>query len=244
MLPIVGVVIFVIVVLGIFSMVSDALNSWTPSVDDYGITESTRRRIKLDSRLVTPSKEYITDSGELLYDGVNVRQSMVYFFEKTGVQPYIYITDTINGKENPNSLEIEDFAFETYAELFGEDEGHLLVVLVPFRDYEYDFYTYYLPGDDAWTVFDEEAAAIFLDCMDYYSGGTYDEMLIDTFRETADRIMSAPATVGDSGLSVKTFIWIAVAVVGVVAVVILVRRRKQQPEEPASEEETNPTEAE
>ena len=116
MLPIVSIVIFVIVVLGIFSMVSDALDFWTPSVDDYGITESTHRRTKLDSKLVTPSMEYITDSCELLYDGVNVRQSMVYFFEKTGVQPYIYITETINGKEKPNSLAIEEFAFETYTE--------------------------------------------------------------------------------------------------------------------------------
>lgn len=202
------------------------------------IPESTKKRTRLADSKCTPIDSYITDELNLLLDDVNVRQSMEYFYEITGVQPYLYLTEKINGIANPKASDIEDFAFETYGKLFGSDEGHLLIIYIPYTDYEYDFYTYYLPGDDAATVFDEEAGSILLACLDAFdyrwnsTVRTADETFTQTFRELADRlnIRQAAATVGSTRIPVSTFVWIGVAVVIVVAAVVLLIRRKHEKE--------------
>ncbi|MBQ9082695.1 MAG: hypothetical protein IJY28_04255 [Clostridia bacterium] len=194
-----------------------------------GIPESTHHREKLDSSLVTPIDTYITDETGLLRDDVNIRQSMAYFYEKTGVQPYLWMTDNIDGVKNPTSSQIEKKAFAEYNRLF-RDEGHLLVMLVTYTSDEYLYYMYYLPGDDAWTVFDEEAADIFMATMDEcISESGWDKGLVRTFEATADEMMRIPADQTPSGNGMKYVGWIVLAVVvtGIVAVVVLAVRKKK-----------------
>ncbi len=202
--------------------------STTPS--EPSIPKSSKKRTKLPASQCTATASYLTDDAHLLLDPVNVRQSMEYFYEVTGVQPYLYLTATIDGTQNPDSGKIEDFAFAQYAKLFGADEGHLLVVYVPFQDYEYDYYLYYLPGDNAASVFDEEAGRILLACLDTYTAdATLDEAFTQTFRTLADRlnIREAPATVGSTNLPVRVFVPLAILVILIVAIVVVTTAKKR-----------------
>lgn len=233
------------VIIFLFGAIGSGFSSPTVPEQHYPIysdeiPESTKHREKLDSGLLKPIDAYITDEARVLYDDVNVRKSMEYFYEKTGVQPYLHVTDQINGMTNPKSSEIEAFAFDRYMELF-QDEGHLLIVLVRFKNYDYDFYFYYLPGDDAWTVFDEEAGNIFLAALSAYynEGGNYDKALQQAFTVTADRIMDAPSDTQpgenkpaekEKGISIGGYILVAVVVTAVVAAVILGIRKKKEKE--------------
>ncbi len=210
------------------SVVGSILPDITYQPDD-GIPESTHHREKLDSSRITPIDTWITDETGLLKDDVNIRESMRYFFEKTGVQPYLWLTDNIDGVKNPTASRIEAKAFAEYNRLF-RDEGHLLVMLVTYTSDEYLYYMYYLPGDDAWTVFDDEAAEIFMATMDVcISESGWDKGLVRTFEETADEMMRIPAPEAPSGSSVKTVGWVVLAVVvtGVVTVVVLLIRKKK-----------------
>ena len=41
-----------------------------------------------------------------------------HFYNETGVQPYLYLTDTINGSHFPTEQDLEAFATDLYDELF------------------------------------------------------------------------------------------------------------------------------
>ena len=43
---------------------------------------------------------------------------MKTFYQKTGVQPYLYITDNIDGSQSPSEADVRDFAFSLYDRLF------------------------------------------------------------------------------------------------------------------------------
>ena len=202
--------------------------STAPSESD--IPKSSKKRTKLSASQCTAVASYLTDDVHLLLDPVNVRQSMEYFYEVTGVQPYLYLIDTIDDVRNPDSGKIEDFAFAQYRALFGADEGHLLVVYVPFTDYRYDFYAYYLPGDRAASVIDEEAGRILLSCLDVYTAGaTLDEAFARTFRTLADRlnVREPPATIGGTALPVRVFVPLAILVVLTVTITVLIVAKKR-----------------
>lgn len=51
---------------------------------------------------------------------------MKHFYDKTGVQPYVYITDTVNGSQYPSSSDLQNYANDLYDELF-TDEAHILL---------------------------------------------------------------------------------------------------------------------
>ena len=52
---------------------------------------------------------------------------MKTFYRLTGVQPYLYIADGVNGSNQPSSSEIESYAASLYDQLF-TDEAHFLLV--------------------------------------------------------------------------------------------------------------------
>ncbi|MCL2164974.1 MAG: hypothetical protein FWH55_11440 [Oscillospiraceae bacterium] len=55
------------------------------------------------------------------------------FYQQTGVQPHLNITDNINGSHNPSAAEVEQFINEAYNTLF-TDEAHLLSVFFEYND--------------------------------------------------------------------------------------------------------------
>ena len=165
--------------------------------------------------------DWITeDTEDELIDG------MEYFYDKTGVQPYLWIMGE-EGAEYRSEGSLEELGEARYEELFGEDEGHLLVI---FREYPNESGNYIetvTPGYDAESVvMDEQAEEILLDYLDYYysdSSLSEAEFFSKAFRKSADRIMTKQMSrVGIITIITGAFI----LVIGLVIVAKIRKKRK------------------
>ena len=161
-----------------------------------GIPKSTVDRTKLDSKYVTKT-EYYNDTAGVVRSSTALEKGLRAFYDKTGVQPYVYFTPDIDGDLNPSDAALKAYRENLYSELFS-DGGHLLVV-----SYGYDSsssgyqdlgYTYCY-GVDAKTVFDSEAQEIFDNYVQHYASDLVnyeiglDEFYANVFADTGDRIM-------------------------------------------------------
>ena len=187
---------------------------------DYDVTSSTIQREPLPAGSVTETG-YYTDELNWIKNSTKLTSGMKNFYQKTGVQPYLYITDSVDGNHYPTAAELETFANQKYDELF-TDEAHLLLI---FFEYEpSNYYTWCITGIQAKTVIDSEAVDILLDYVDlyYYTNLDEDEMFSKTFDEAGKRIMNVT-------MSPWISVWI---VVGVLAIIIIGfiwwRSRKKQ----------------
>ena len=200
-----AVIAVILIFTGFFSMFGGG--DVGGSVD---VTASTVAREALD-RSLAKDTGYYTDKLGLISNKTKMISGMKYFYEKTGVRPYVYLTDTVDGTHTPSASQLEAFSNSQYDALF-TDEAHMLVV---FLWYDGDYNGWYVCGNQAQTVIDDEAANILFD---YFSRNlrseslTYEEFFSVSFRDAADRIMT-----------VTTSPWIPVLIVlGVLAVIIVI----------------------
>ena len=202
-----------------------------PRLGSGDITRSTIEREKLDSQYVTLSDTWYDDSamgwiasGKVLEDGLKD------FYNATGVQPYLVITDQINGDYNPTGDEVWNYANQLYDKLF-TDEGHMVFVF-QCEDGGVDYMMAACTGAQAKTVLDDaEALEILYDYVDSYfwSDRDEDEMFADAFRDAGERIM-------DTQMSTAQVVAIVVGVIIVVVVIYfiikaVVQRGKEKAEE-------------
>lgn len=226
-----SVVVGIVVVLLIVAMLSGVFNCFgsTSSSSGGSITPSTVEREKLPAGAVTETG-YYTDELGWIKNETKLLVGMKNFYQKTGVQPYLYITDAINGASSVTDAEAQAFLNEKYDALF-TDEAHLLLL---FMENNNGYHIWYLTGTQAKTVIDREAGDILMDYLDryYYEDGyTDDEYFSRAFDDAADRIMS-----------VTTSPWIPVLIVlGVVVVLVLLfvwwKRAKAQKNKEAEDTE-------
>lgn len=165
---------------------------------------------------------YYTDEANWIQNETVLIDGLRHFYNETGVQPHLYITNEINGSNNASQDEVAAFASDLYDELF-TDEAHLLVVFyegIPDR-----YITQYITGTQAKQVIDTEAANILLDYIDrnYYDLSlNEDELFSQSFRQAADRIMEVTRSP-----------WIPVLIIGGIIVLVAIlfiwwRKRKEQ----------------
>ena len=158
------------------------------SGDNSDVTASTIKREPLPAGAVVET-DYYTDELGWIGNETELLKGMKNFYHATGVQPYLYITDNINGAQISEVNELEAYAKELYPALF-TDEAHLLLI---FYEHNGEYADYYLCGSQAKTVIDREAGDILLDYIDryYYSDDMTDEEFFSTvFDRTATRIMT------------------------------------------------------
>jgi hypothetical protein len=190
------------------------------------IAASTYQREPLPDSAVNET-EYIRDDKKWLNNQKIVKDALRYFYKKTGVQPYLWITERLDGSKDPSWDQIEAAMEELYKEEF-TDEGHLIILF--FESQPDDYKTAYLAGSAAKTVIDEEASRILLDYLDryYYDNLNEDEYFATVFTKSADRIMSVTT---DPKLII-TFIVGGLAFLAIISVVIFKalkhRRLKRQ----------------
>ena len=160
-----------------------------------GITPSTRQRTKLASGLVRET-DYYTDSLGRISNRQKLLTGMKYFYRKTGIQPYLYLTDTIGPSPSPSEEEMAQAADKLYSGLF-QDEGHLLLLYYENAEDSADHRLYCCTGSAAQTVADEEACDIILDYIDtyYYNDSRYpagseSQLFSDAFENAAKDMMS------------------------------------------------------
>ena len=180
------------------------------SGSDNGITPSTVRREPL-LRGSAAETDFLTDDLGWIGNRTKLYEGMQRFYERTGVRPHLYITDTIGGLRNPSDAEAEQFAIEMYDAMF-DDEAHLLII---FFEPEPDVYTTWaLAGIQAKTVFDNEARDILLDYIDryYFDQNVTDEQFFSKAFDDASKRM----------MTVTMSPWIGVSVLGGVVILLMV----------------------
>lgn len=179
------------------------------------IPVSTVQREKLPASAVNETG-YYTDELSWIHNENELTAGMRYFYQETGVQPYLYLIADVDGDNRPSADEIARFAEEKYEELF-TDEGHILVV---FHEFGTEFYYQYVVGSQAKVVMDNEATSILMDYIDhyYYQDISEEAMFSNVFRSTADRIMTVTPsrtqqmlpvylTIGFIIIAIVLFIW-------------------------------------
>lgn len=205
-LLVIAVVAVILIISGISSVFND--NGYSSSGD---ILASTVEREALEKGAVNETG-YYEDNVGYLSNKTLLESGLKYFYQKTGVQPYIYLTGEINGStEYPSESDLKTFAESMYDRKF-TDNAHLLLVFFDNLSGEYTFW--YCIGSQATSVIDAEAGDILAQYLDRYfndSSLSDEEFFSKAFRDTADRIMA-----------VTTSPWITVLIVlGVLAVIIL-----------------------
>lgn len=163
----------------------------TTAVETVQVNSSTIEREPIEAGLVNETPYYV-DNLSWIRDASALEDGLRYFYDKTNVQPVVYITDNINGDPNPTPEEIDAFANQVYDELF-TDEAHLLLVHFENYDYytyEFSYHTVY--GSQAKVLMDNEAEDILFDYLDYHYRRdiSEEEFFSEAFKDTADRIMT------------------------------------------------------
>ena len=231
---VIAVIMMMAVFLSIFSFCG--VGNDTPEKVD-GITQSTVDRTPMAGKYITPIDTYFeTKTNRLqITDDLSVDDSMRRFFEKTGVQPYLYVIDNVGGNTKPTTKAVMEEGFRKYGELFGSDEGHLLVTVCCYSGYDYDFYVDLIVGNNASTVIDDEACRILRDCLVrdleacQYGRMTVDEALANAFSDAASRIMGGAVKTSSGGVAWLPAVLIVVVIALVIAVIVAGTKKKKNP---------------
>lgn len=179
--------IAVIIIFCLLPIIIATANSIAQTGNSGGITPSTVAREPLP-KSASIETEYLTDELGWIGSVTKLKTGMKNFYNATGVQPYLYIADNLDGNHNPTNGEIDAWISKTYDALF-RDEAHMLVL---FLEYNNNYKTWYMCGTQAKAVIDTEAADILLDYIDkyYYSDMNDDEMFGKAFNDAGERIMT------------------------------------------------------
>ena len=123
----------------VFTLIVFALGIYGASSSD-DIQKSTIEREKLESTSLVESSEYYEDKLYWIKSGSVLETGMRSFYEKTGVQPFLLITDTVVSEESSDSSneESEDYANEYYDETL-DDEADLFTTDTEESDKRSDF---------------------------------------------------------------------------------------------------------
>ena len=222
-------VIFLIVICCMFFMARPS--GWRTSSNGE-VTVSTVNREPLPSGSCVESTEWFEDHSGWITNKSEMIRGLRKFYEDTGVQPYVIITDQVNGKgADLTDGEAESYLQETYDSLF-QDEGHLIFLFMEYAAGQYKEYLYI--GNQASSVIDEEAQEIIYDYADYYYTSDLDdnEYFSEVFEKAGQRIMRKTTTSKDILMGVV----IAVGAVAVIAVCGCVIVNKKRADAKAAEE--------
>ena len=199
-----GSILLLVVVLMIWSVVVSsctASGKTSSGGSSAEIQTSTIHRERLNSGSLVNVGWY-TDNLDWIRDPDKLEKGLAYFYKRTGVSPYLYLTEDVSGVLDPTQAQLDAFAGELYDTLF-RDEAHFLVV---FQEHDGVYNTRYVCGLEARAVMDDEACEILLDYLDAYYFGDYDdeEYFAKAFTDAADRIMDTkvPARVYVTGTAV------------------------------------------
>lgn len=167
-------------------------NNFSNSSNSASVVENQVQREKLDSNLIKTSNQWIDDQANWLTDTSKVKSALQYFYDKTGVQPYLMIYDNIENKTTDSSI-IEQFMQNKMDTLF-EDQGHIIFLF--YEPKESEFYRYILTGAASDTVVDSNACDIIYSITDkyYVSDLNENDYFCKIFRDSADKMMKKVVT--------------------------------------------------
>lgn len=150
----ISILVLILVIAIVFIVI---FSIWGAVNSDAGskITLSSVERVPLPPGSVNETGYYTDELGWITNESKLI-EGLKYFYKETGVQPYLYLTDTIKGSNFPTESDLESYANELYDDLF-RDEAHLLLL---FFEYDGDYRGWYIVGTQAKSVIDDEAGRI------------------------------------------------------------------------------------
>ncbi|GHV09190.1 hypothetical protein FACS1894217_12910 [Clostridia bacterium] len=205
-------VIVLVIVVGILAVVL----SFAGGSGD--ITKSTVQRTALASSAADLSGGFYTDQLDWITSSRILDQGSRNFHSRTGVAPYVWIADNIDGNHNPTNAQLQAWCEKQYDQLFS-DQAHVFVLFLEYND---DYVFWYVAGKQAQTVIDEEAADIMLDYLEkyYYSDMNESEMIGTAFSDAGKRIMTVT----------KPWFYVPIIVViiagALIAILVVLNKRK------------------
>ena len=183
-------------------------------------------RTKLDG-VVSKTAYYTDEDGDWIHTASKLEKGLSHFYDKTGVQPYVYILK--NGSVTSTS-ELETLAEKYYDQLFS-DEGHFLLVFCDTGNGTFNAAYWY--GTQARTVMDDEAIQVLKNQLgnSYNTADSDEGVFSDAFYNTADVIMKAAEKQESTGNLLKVGgVVVAVAAVGGIAYVVVKNKKKADEE--------------
>lgn len=223
---ILGSIILIIVLIAFISLLWIALSANTGS-RSAGVSKSTVNREKI----MPPQafdRDCVLDGLGWLYSAAETKKGMEQFYKMTGVQPYLYISDNVNGSKHPGSMELEQFSDEIYDELAQGNESCILLMF--FEWYDSDVTTYYTAGRAAQAVMDDEACDILCDYAEslYTSDLDDDGYFSEIWKRTGSRIMEVTPTMASRIPMILCAVLALAAIIGGVTALKLKYKREKE----------------
>ena len=192
---------------------------------------STRNREKIENP-VAYTNDCVKDEIGYVEDVSALSRNLQNFYNKTGIQPYIYLK--AYDASLSTDAEKEDYAKDWYDKNIDNEDTFLYVY---FEDADPDEVGYmaYVNGKEVTSVMDAEAVSIFWNYIDrYWTDGslTMVQVFTKTFDSTAKTIMTKSTTGKDLA---KKGILFGTVLVGVVAVIVILRMHYKRQKEKAQE---------
>ena len=225
-----GSFIAIIIIISFIGLFIAALEGSANGNIPLFIERSTVNREPLPDSKCTPYEEWYQDDWGDWIDDYGEENSLIhglrYFYEKTGVQPYLWIMGE-EGKDFKYEESLEELSDIKYKELFGDDEGHLIVIFREYPNASSNYICTATPGYDAEVqVMDEQAREILLDYIDYYytdSNLTEGQFFDQAFCQAANRMMKKQLSWKQIGVIVAVAI---ILVIGIIITAKIVKSRK------------------
>lgn len=192
---------------------------------------STRNREKIENP-VAYTNDCVKDEIGYVEDTSALSRNLQNFYNKTGIQPYIYLK--AYDASLSTDAEKEDYAKDWYDKNIDNEDTFLYVY---FEDADPDEVGYmaYANGKEVTSVMDAEAVSIFWNYIDrYWTDGslTMVQVFTKTFDSTAKTIMTKSTTGKDLA---KKGILFGTVLVGAVAVIVILRMHYKRQKEKAQE---------
>ena len=204
------------------------------------VASSTKTREPLQG-VVTKTDWYEDEIGWISSEKVLI-SGLEDFYKETGIQPYVlfvaYSSDLWNGS-NLNVTKANEYLENVYEEKF-EDEGHFIFAYFQCandskQEMEGEFR--YLSGYSADTIMDNEAIDIlwgYFEANYYNTSLTIEEMIANTFTQTADNIMQN----SEEGTNIPMILSIILIVIIVIVIIYAIvknnkRKKMEQSDKPA-----------
>lgn len=196
----------------------------------YKVTRSSIQREKLPESKCNPIDEWYKDDwGDWIDEageGDYLISGLKSFYDSTGVQPYLWIMGE-DGKDYKSTESLEELAEVTYKEMFGDDEGHLLIIFSEYPNESGNYKLTVTPGFDAETqVMDQEAKDILLDYIEYYySDDDLNEgaFFQTAFRDAGERIMTKQMSLNTM---ITIVIIVMVLIIGLMITISIIKKRR------------------
>lgn len=158
--------------------------------DAQRAAENSVPREKLGAEACIGTDQVLGDELGWIADTKTVEAGIDYFYDKTGVQPYLLICGSMDGKGGDITDDEAERYLESLYDSMYEDEGHMIFAFMEYEESEYITFLY--TGRSADSVVDTDARGIFLDNVDrYYTDSSLsdEEYFAKIFRSSADDMM-------------------------------------------------------